>query len=327
MFNCNSCSKRIKKIKYYCIQCKGCSGCCSCELFGFVEHKIKFHNSKDKKVNTSNRFVAAEIEIAGLKNFVVDGKPSLLDKAEDKWKYNSVHDGSLPYCGFEITTAPANGDSFIQQITEITNGLKEHSPIITKNCGLHVHIDARDYNFHDIAKLIKVYAAIEPILFSMVPASRRKSKFCLPCGKTYKNALENNSSNYWTTKTQVVLNTYNNYDSNTHRKSKYNNARYNALNLHSWFYRGTIEFRLMEGTINPQYIINWGILWAKILDYVLGATNADIDKIVGMCGNTGATSSSMITKMINDKSLEKFILNQIKKNYIRPLQKAKKKKG
>ena len=45
------------------------------------------------------------------------------------------------------------------------------------------------------------------------------------------------------------------------RDHKYENgARRSALNLHSWMMRGTLEFRLKEGTVDPVECINWP-LW------------------------------------------------------------------
>jgi hypothetical protein len=323
MFKCSTCPIKITKIKYWCIQCKQCSNCCECVCLNFVEHKLKFYQAseKDRKLNSSGRFIAAEIEIAGTKKANTQAMEEV-GKALQRWSCSCVEDGSLPYCGFEINTSPANGDLFVKQINEIATKLKAAGPIITKDCGLHIHIDARDYNFYDIAKLIKVYAAIEPVLFMMVPAHRRKSKFCLPCGQLYKNAIASDTRDtYFAKKTSVVFGTYNNYDSNANRKSKYNAARYNALNLHSWFYRGTIEFRLIEGTVDPDYIINWGMLWANLLDWTLQATDKEVDKALVKLNSTGATD--MLDNMIGFDLVE-FIIAQLKKNKVKKPKSKKK---
>jgi hypothetical protein len=51
------------------------------------------------------------------------------------------------------------------------------------------------------------------------------------------------------------------------KRGKYNQSRYTGFNLHSLYYRGTIELRHHSGTINAQKIINWINLNLAILDY------------------------------------------------------------
>ncbi len=300
---CKHCARICTRVRDFCIQCSSCSNCCFCDFIGFISNKHKFHTAKqtEKAINKSDRFIAAELEIAGIKKPFINANVRPLVQTINKWSCSTVQDGSLPLCGFEITTSPANGDKFIKQIKEITTHLNNLDAMITDDCGFHLHIDARDYNFYDIAKLIKVYAVIEPIFFGMVPVKRTKSKYCLPCGDVYKKALESNGSNYLGTKLQVIQNTYKDYNSNESRKTKYNNARYNALNLHSWFYRGTIEFRLMPGTIDANMITMWGILWANILDWVLKASNEDVDELVKLKGGI------VFRKLTEDKDLMWFV--------------------
>ncbi len=62
---------------------------------------------------------------------------------------------------------------------------------------------------------------------------------------------------------------------------KYNDSRYNALNIHSWLYRGSIECRMHHGTIRADKIVNWGLLWVAILDYAFEHNEMDIKALKG----------------------------------------------
>lgn len=274
--NCNS------LITYNIISTPLCSGCGGCNLccrhhMKLFNSKLKFHKptKKQLKNNTSSRFIATEIEVARIR-----GNEKGLSKTVKGWNGSVVRDGSLPFGGFEINTAPAGGDVFVKQVVEICDELATCKAEVNPQCGLHVHLDARDFNFYDIRRLVKIYSAIEPTLFEMVPASRRLSHYCVRCGDMYTAAIQSGKLPHSKLKEAVVYGVYGDRESTVHRKHKYpddlRRARYNALNLHSWFYRGTVECRLLEGTVDPNEIVSWGVLWANILDFALHSSDDEV---------------------------------------------------
>jgi len=56
-------------------------------------------------------------------------------------------------------------------------------------------------------------------------------------------------------------------------RDKYNRARYHAWNLHSFFYRKTIEVRLHGGTTQYGKITAWSMLLADFVDYAKASSN------------------------------------------------------
>lgn len=296
------------KIKELCSYCDFCldDNHCTCSLPQFFKSKIKFHKCNKFKTNVSTRFIAAEIEVAKIKtNKLIANK---LFSTIKKWHGSVVYDGSLPdNTGFEITTAPANGDKFIKEINDICQALNEASGEVNKNCGLHVHVDARDFNFNDIKRLIKLYAAIEPALFLLVPPYRKKLRYCKPCGDKYEKAVVGDAKSFLDIKKKIVVSTYGALSTEGYNK-KYNNARYNALNIHSWFYRGTIECRLLEGIIDADEIINWCVLWANILDVVLQSNDKNIGKLIKK-----QSIDTLLGIVKNNKSLVDFVKKRYQK--------------
>jgi hypothetical protein len=264
----------------YCSDCCNCSDCCSCQnyvVFIPASKTPKFHNSKTFDNNKSERHIAAEIEVSSVRK-----KAENLADTVRNWGGAIVHDGSIDGNNpFEINTAPANGDMYLKQVNEICSNLKSLSGEANKSCGLHVHVDARDFNFYDIRKLVFLYSKIEDSLFQLVPVSRRNSRFCKPCAKEYVRDLESLSSPK-ANSGKIIENVYGSkVVLSDVSRDKYHDARYRALNVHSWVYRGTIECRLFEGTVNYTDIANWGMLWASILDYAYEMTEKEIRKMTG----------------------------------------------
>ncbi len=283
---CRSCTRTYNRQRY-CAGCTNCSRCCRCPVrpdtpsvpVPYVNITTQPHHKVTKilrRVNPIDRLVSVEIEVAGVRGRA----PENVTEICRKWGANIVRDGSLPQYGFEINTAPAAGDLFVKEITDITDTLASQFAFANEQCGLHCHVDARDFTFFDMRRLIFLYEKIEPALFSMVPATRRRSKYCYPCGPRYSKNLRESTIPKMS-KNQIYRGIYGLDGSQVQdrKKIRTDQARYNALNIHSWFVRGTTECRIRHGTVDRQEIINWGMLWAGILDYAIKTPETNIHKL------------------------------------------------
>jgi hypothetical protein len=154
---------------------------------------------------------------------------------------------------------------------------------VTKDCGYHVHVDARDLTYWDMRRLIRLYARIENALFQVVSASRQTSQYCKRCGDQYLRGLDRQNPRDRHAVTKAVYNVpaVGRYTVSELKDSKYHHKRYAALNLHSWYYRGTIECRLHQGTVNAERVVNWGMLWAALIDWVATHTDKALDTLPG----------------------------------------------
>lgn len=220
--------------------------------------------------------MSAEIELNHV-GAPPDGAVSMMDVVK-KWNSAVVSDSSVLAC--EINTAPANGDLWAKQINELCEAMARQGAQIGVQCGLHVHVDARDYNFYDIRRLVYLYRHVEDALFSIVHPVRRESRFSVPCSHKFINNIEK-SRLPKEAKKNFFLNVYGQApNQHLNRASlstqKYNDSRYNALNLHSWMYRGTVENRMHQGTVDATKIINWGLLNAAMLDYAYNNSESHI---------------------------------------------------
>lgn len=259
--------------------CGKCRDCCSCAR-GWDLYRppdVPFTIGKNK-LNRSRRFISAEIEVNSC------GRGTGFMKAIHKWGAAVVRDGSVPE-GFEINTSPASGDSYYEQIKEITDALNKQRSEVGGNCGLHVHVDARDFNFYDMRRLVILYRGVEMGLFGIVHVSRYNGQYSRVCGEKYYNAIKT-AKVPKEFKSKFLTNIYGQTGISTSRRElarqKYHGSRYNAMNLHSWMYRGTIENRMFQGTTQFDDIYNWGFLNASILDFAMNRTERDILDMLGM---------------------------------------------
>lgn len=169
----------------------------------------------------------------------------------------------------EINTAPARGDLFVKQINEICDILKAGKGSANKSCGLHVHIDARDFEPMDLMKTAILWEKIEPAMFKKVASHRRTNDFCAPWNKKLMRYV--NVKKDGPLKSFIKM-----YDNSK------DNDKYCSLNFSSIDEYGTLENRMSEGTVDAKKIIKWATLNAKVLDFAKNSSFEAISKRVGI---------------------------------------------
>ena len=203
-----------------------------------------------------------------------------------KWFCSVVHDGSLPDNGFEINTHPAGGDLWMNLCTELYTAMTAARVCFNQNAGCHIHVDARDLGYIQVANLLKLYYYTEHGLYRLIAKERRDNRFCSLCGTGYRVALDRVSkalkkatddTTRATIYRQAILNEL--YKSKATlnkvvpkqfvasiRQSKGSGPRYRGLNLHSWIHRGTIEFRFPGHQPSAYDLQMLGCLLANLVD-------------------------------------------------------------
>lgn len=270
------------------------------DAWGLVEAGVP----KPAQLNPFTRLIGAEIECGG------NGTTGLNKVVVRKWKGAIVQDGSLPTSGFEINTAPAGGDMFVKQMREIGAEFERTGVWANNSCGLHIHVDCSDARVWDMRRIINLYRRVEPAMFKLLPAYRQDNIYCVPCGPSWWKIV-NNPKSIRELKGRLTTALYDK-DPNGPRvkteatrkvtasavqlakRGKNNATRYRALNVHSWFLRGTLEFRhgapsalvtaggdrnRSGGRVVPDidYIINWGVLCASVVEAAMHMSDAQVD--------------------------------------------------
>lgn len=284
---CEGCDENVGRLS--CSDCNRCEHCgCECEEedeeegqddpFGcsFRKRGREPHESHEFVENPLRRFLGCELEIAGL-----NAEGNRVDAVCEAWGASVVYDGSLPDKGFEVVTAPRRGDDFLKQIRELCKALTAQEAYTTRSCGYHLHVDCRDLSCEDVRRLALLYAGFEDALFECVPASRRNNHFCKKEGDEIQGWLN------FTGKAQDQLEQLlydGTWNCSAVKKNRRHGKRYAALNLHSYFYRGTVECRLAAGTTDPVKIINWALLWGNLVERAKGMKDGEVKDHAGWEG-------------------------------------------
>ena len=116
------------------------------------------------------------------------------------------------------------------------------------SCGIHVHVDAANHNRQSLKNLLSIMYSKEDILFKALQVnSSRVSQYCQKVREPMLKEARKLSSDE--TKNLTALESIW-YEGNISDREHYNWTRYYALNLHSVFYRGTVEWRCFNSTLH-----------------------------------------------------------------------------
>ena len=98
----------------------------------------------------------------------------------------------------------------------------------------------------------------------MLPKSRRNKDYCREFKRYYHDSVEDIMGIETLNKFKEMI-----YETRFYQgriRSHRNDKRYCWANLHSIFYRGTLEIRSHSGTIDSSKIINWIIIHQRVLE-------------------------------------------------------------
>jgi len=193
---CNYCGGHGERTSNdVCGDCEQCTDC-GCECGGetditLVSNPLRFWDGKPSIRVPWKRHISCEIELS-------EGGGRAVDHVVEAWSMSVVEDGSVAD-GCEINTAPASGDAFERQMGALTKAMLVSCCEADYRCGVHVHVDTRDFSFAARGRMIVAYALLEEAFFSLVPASRRGAKWCEPRAREVEVAYlgwESDSDNW-----------------------------------------------------------------------------------------------------------------------------------
>lgn len=167
-------------------------------------------------------------------------------------------DGS---CGGEIAS-PALDWSTVGELCTVTNFLQSEGYDAGPDCGLHVHHHFPDLDAQEMRRLWLAWAAFEPLLFAMVHSRRAVNNYC------NWMLVANNEDDYCDdpecdcgggSDTRSGWNEVVEGMTPATRFKRFVNGRgrYVGLNFTKWWYTGTVEVRIHQGTLDADEILDW----------------------------------------------------------------------
>lgn len=297
---CEGCSNTLTDDCFCSCGDRLCSDCCehSTETRE-INIPFKIEKSKTFKENKFKETCGLEIECINSNRHFFNYKDL------EKFGFNQQPDGSLSANGIEFSSNVFNGDLLFKKIEQFCKELKKHKYNINSSCGLHIHIKIpKTLNY--LRKVVLFYSKYEPFIFAMLPRSRQINGYCRKLFSSYNISPNETKKEYLNNLNELKYKIYKTrnrrYINDRLVKQHYNENRYCWLNLHSVFYRGTLEIRNHNATLNADKIKNWFKIHLQILDFIKKINLSTIHQLP----NTKEMFLSIFTEDIQKYIIERY---------------------
>ena len=135
--------------------------------------------------------------------------------------------------------------SDIETIQEVIRAIRKAGAIVNHSCGIHIHIDMKEHTARSLNNITNILASKETLLFQALQVPQeRVNRWCKKVENTLLDRLYAKKP-----KTLAELKTLW-YNGNDGSSQHYHSSRYHALNLHSVWNKGTVEFRMFNSTLH-----------------------------------------------------------------------------
>ena len=194
--------------------------------------------------NCTRERLARELTAAGI-NVQVEGYNHT--DHTDHWKL--VTDSSL--CGnntFELVSPILHGEQGLEELEKVCWVLDLCNAKVNDTCGLHVHMDAAEFDLSTWKNLILTYKRLEGVIDNFMPSSRRNNHYCKGLSTIAETAIKG-ARNIGDL------------------RAAFHHNRYHKVNLEAYARHRTVEFRQHGGSTNFTKMSAWIHFLAKMITF------------------------------------------------------------
>lgn len=183
--------------------------------------------------NCTREKLASELRSAGI-DVAIEGYNHT---TRNHWKL--VTDSSLTGNNtFELVSPVLEGEAGLKELEKVCWVLEFCDVKVNDSCGLHIHMDAADFDLQTWKNLALSYKHLERVIDSFMPQSRRQNYYCKGLSSISASDIQAAQSIY-------------------DLRAAFGNNRYRKVNLEAYARHRTVEFRQHSGTTNFTKMENW----------------------------------------------------------------------
>ena len=153
----------------------------------------------------------------------------------------------------EFVTPPLKYND-IELLQQIVIDLKCAGAMVNASCGIHIHVDGANHNPQSLRRLVNFMVARQDLIYEALEIGSRANRWCKKLSSRLLTEMKK-SKELSGEQIETIWYSRNNdnyYGGIDHQH--YNDTRYHGINLHSYFSKDTVEFRLFNSTLDVDKI-------------------------------------------------------------------------
>nr|MBC8362450.1 amidoligase family protein [Candidatus Desulfatibia profunda] len=185
-------------------------------------------------------------------------------------------------CGAELTSPILSGlEGLVQAHSAFQLLCDIEGADIDQTCGFHVHhgVDPKVYHCKELQQIVRIVHQYEDTFYLLIPGDRQNAETCRPMEIDVEAFLDICECEIETANCKIKQLWYspeNRYDIEAARNPRYDKTRYHGLNLHSYWYRATIEFRYHSAVLHK---IDEAMQWIIFSQFLVEMSQGHVPEI------------------------------------------------
>ena len=172
---------------------------------------------------------------------------AVIDVKGRAWRV--VRDGSLSTSLSGEVVSPILTYDDLPLLQDVVRAVRGCGARVDASTGIHIHIDGAPFDARTVRNLVKLFHKQQELIFhALGTAAHRRARYCKDVDPEFLRRIESQRPR---TLQDVNRLWYGRYNA---RPQHFDMTRYHALNIHALFEKGTIEFRLFDGTLHAGEI-------------------------------------------------------------------------
>jgi len=153
----------------------------------------------------------------------------------------------------EVVTPPLNYED-IDDLQAVVRKLRENGAKVNSSCGIHIHVDGANHTPKSLLYLVNFMVGRQDLIYESLEIGDRGNRWCKKLNDQILKALKSHEELTFARVKQIWYSPANDGYTGGASSEHYNYTRYHGVNLHAFFTKGTVEFRLFNGTLHAGKI-------------------------------------------------------------------------
>lgn len=229
----------------------------------------------------------------------------------------------------ELITPPLNYNEG-EYLKYILDRFKEQGAKVNQNCGIHIHVDGARHNRVSLLNLLNIFYNMQDLIYESLEIDETREEIsCAKIDKDLIDMIDNRTPNSFGA---IILDWYNSYyrqegapeltfkkdmngfcDLLWHMYDQKDSSRNYGLNLHAFFHRGAVEFRLFNGTLDYKTIKAYVDFCLAMSAQSINYTDWEMKQFIGSFNNAlSITKSGYVSPIVRAKEEKKTMKKWLK---------------